>query len=79
MKLKKIKSDFEKNNLTNLIELSAKNYYGDYTPMFLEIFRKSIWYNSLKNIFIKNDKERKIGNAINISKHYDLGMDIFLY
>ena len=66
-----IKGDFETDNLTNLIELSAKNIKVIHK---FSGFLDFPFVNSLKNIFIKNDKER---SKKNISKHYDLGNEFF--
>ncbi len=66
-----IKGDFETDNLTKLIELSAKNIKVIHK---FSGFLDFPFVNSLKNIFIKNDKER---SKKNISKHYDLGNEFF--
>ena len=66
-----IKGDLETDNLTNLIELSAKNIKVIHK---FSGFLDFPFVNSLKNIFIKNDKER---SKKNISKHYDLGNEFF--
>ena len=66
-----IKGGFETDNLTNLIELSAKNIKVIHK---FSGFLDFPFVNSLKNIFIKNDKER---SKKNISKHYDLGNEFF--
>ena len=66
-----MKGDFETDNLTNLIELTAKNIQLTYK--FSGLFDFSI-INYIKNIFIKNNKSR---SKENISKHYDLGNEFF--
>ena len=66
-----IKGDFETDNLTNLIELSAKNIKLIHK---FSGFLDFSFINSVKNIFIKNNKAR---SKKNISKHYDLGNEFF--
>ena len=66
-----MRNEFETDNLTNLIEITAKNIKLVYK--FSGIFDLSI-INKLKSIFIKNNKSR---SKKNISKHYDLGNDFF--
>ena len=66
-----MRNEFETDNLTNLIEITAKNIKLVYK--FSGIFDLSM-INKLKNIFIKNNKSR---SKKNISKHYDLGNDFF--
>ena len=66
-----MKGDFETDNLTNLIELTAKNIQLTYK--FSGLLDFSI-INYIKNIFIKNNKSR---SKENISKHYDLGNEFF--
>ena len=66
-----MRNEFETDNLTNLIEITAKNIKLVYK--FSGIFDISM-INKLKNIFIKNNKSR---SKKNISKHYDLGNDFF--
>ena len=66
-----MRGDFETDNLTNLIELTAKNIQLTYK--FSGLFDISI-INYIKNIFIKNNKSR---SKENISKHYDLGNEFF--
>ena len=66
-----MKGDFETDNLTNLIELTAKNINLIYK--FSGLLDFSI-INNLKSIFIKNNKSR---SKKNISKHYDLGNEFF--
>ena len=64
-------NDFETDNLTNLIELAAKNI--KIIHKFSGAFDFSL-FNKIKNIFIKNNKSR---SKENISKHYDLGNEFF--
>ena len=66
-----MRNEFETDNLTNLIEITAKNIKLVYK--FSGIFDISM-INKLKSIFIKNNKSR---SKENISKHYDLGNDFF--
>ena len=66
-----MRNEFETDNLTNLIEITAKNIKIVYK--FSGIFDLSMIYK-LKSIFIKNNKSR---SKKNISKHYDLGNDFF--
>ena len=66
-----IKGDFETDDLTNLIELSAKNIKVIHK---FSGFLDFPFVNSIKNLFIKNNKER---SKKNISKHYDLGNEFF--
>ena len=66
-----MRNEFETDNLTNLIEITAKNIKIVYK--FSGIFDLSM-INKLKSIFIKNNKTR---SKKNISKHYDLGNDFF--
>ena len=66
-----MRGDFETDNLTNLIELTAKNIKLTYK--FSGLFDFSL-INNIKSFFIKNDKSR---SKKNISKHYDLGNDFF--
>ncbi len=66
-----MKGDFETDNLTNLIELTAKNIKLIYK--FSGLLDFSL-INNIKNIFIKNDKSR---SKENVSKHYDLGNEFF--
>jgi len=66
-----MRGDFETDNLTNLIELTAKNIKLIYK--FSGLLDFSI-INNIKSFFIKNDKSR---SKKNISKHYDLGNDFF--
>ena len=66
-----MKNEFETNNLSDLIELTARNiniihkFSGVLDLKFL---------NYIKNKFIKNTKNR---SKENIAKHYDLGNDFF--
>ena len=66
-----MRNEFETDNLTNLIEITAKNIKIVYK--FSGIFDLSM-INKLKSIFIKNNKSR---SKKNISKHNDLGNDFF--
>ncbi len=66
-----MRNEFETDNLTNLIEITAKNIKIVYK--FSGILDLSM-INKLKSIFIKNNKSR---SKKNISKHYDLGNDFF--
>ena len=66
-----MRNEFETDNLTNLIEITAKNIKIVYK--FSGIFDLPM-INKLKSIFIKNNKSR---SKKNISKHYDLGNDFF--
>ena len=66
-----MRNEFETDNLTNLIEITAKTIKIVYK--FSGIFDLSM-INKLKSIFIKNNKSR---SKKNISKHYDLGNDFF--
>ncbi len=63
--------DFETNNLSNLIEITARNIKQIHK--FSGLLDLSL-INYLKNIFIKNTKNR---SRANISKHYDLGNEFF--
>ena len=65
-----MRGDFETNNLTNLIEITAKNI--SLIHKFSGILDLSL-INFIKNIFTKNTKKSKE----NISKHYDLGNEFF--
>ncbi len=62
---------FETNNLTNLIELAAKNI--KIVHKFSGSFDLPI-FNKIKGLFIKNNKSR---SKENIRKHYDLGNEFF--
>ena len=66
-----MKDCFTTNNLSDLIELSAKNIRIIYK--FSGIFDLS-FINFVKNKFIKNTKHR---SKENIAKHYDLGNNFF--
>jgi len=66
-----MRGDFETNNLTNLIELTAKNIKLIYKFSGLLDFPL---VNNMKSIFIKNNKSR---SKENIAKHYDLGNEFF--
>ena len=66
-----MRGDFETDNLTNLIELTAKNIKLMYKFSGLLDFPL---INNLKSIFIKNNKSR---SKANIAKHYDLGNEFF--
>ena len=66
-----MRGDFETNNLSDLIELTAKNIKLIYK--FSGIFDLPL-LNFIKKIFYNNNISR---SKINISKHYDLGNDFF--
>ena len=66
-----MRDDFETDNLSNLIEITAKNI--KIIHKFSGIFDLQL-FNYIKNFFIKNTK---IKSKENISKHYDLGNDFF--
>ena len=66
-----MRNEIETNNLTNLIEILAKNIKT--VHKFSGAFDLPI-LNYVKNFFIKNTKER---SKENISKHYDLGNEFF--
>ena len=66
-----MRGDFETDNLTNLIELTARNIKLMYKFSGLLDFPL---INNLKSIFIKNNKSR---SKANIAKHYDLGNEFF--
>ena len=66
-----MRGDFETDNLTNLIELTAKNIKLMYKFSGLLDFPL---INNIKSIFIKNNKSR---SKANIAKHYDLGNEFF--
>ena len=66
-----MRGDFVTNNLSDLIELTAKNIKIIYK--FSGLFDFS-FVNSVRNIFIKNTKEN---SKEYISKHYDLGNEFF--
>jgi cyclopropane-fatty-acyl-phospholipid synthase len=66
-----MKGEFETNNLSNLIELTARNI--DIIYKFSGILDLSA-INYLRNKFIKNTINR---SKENIAKHYDLGNEFF--
>ena len=66
-----MRGDFETDNLTNLIELTAKNIKLVYKFSGLLDFS---FVNNIKSIFIKNNKSK---SKENIAKHYDLGNEFF--
>ncbi len=66
-----MRGEFETNNLSNLIEITARNIKIIYK--FSGLLDFTI-INFLKSIFIKNTKNR---SKQNIAKHYDLGNDFF--
>ena len=66
-----MRGDFETNNLSDLIELTAKNIKIIYK--FSGLFDFS-FINYVKNIFLKNTKKN---SKEYISKHYDLGNEFF--
>ena len=66
-----MRGDIETDNLTNLIEILARNIKTIHK--FSGVFDFPL-LNYFKNLFIKNTKER---SKENISKHYDLGNEFF--
>ncbi len=66
-----MKEEFETDNLSNLIEITARNIKVIYK--FSGLLDLSV-INFLKNIFINNTKSR---SKENITKHYDLGNEFF--
>ena len=66
-----MRGDFETDDLTNLIELTAKNIKLVYK--FSGLLDFSL-FNKIKNFLLKNNKTR---SKKNISKHYDLGNEFF--
>jgi cyclopropane-fatty-acyl-phospholipid synthase len=66
-----MKNEFETSNLSNLIELAARNI--NIVHKFAGILDLK-FLNFIKNKFIKNTKSR---SKENIAKHYDLGNDFF--
>ena len=66
-----MRGEFETDNLSNLIELTARNIEVIYKFSGLLDFPI---INFLKNKIIKNTKSR---SKENIAKHYDLGNDFF--
>ena len=67
-----MKKDFYTSNLTNLIELTARNINTIYS--FSGSLKLQKIKNFLKKIFASNTKSKSIKY---ISKHYDLGNDFF--
>ena len=67
-----IKKDFYTTNLTNLIELTARNINLIYS--FSGSLKLQTFKNFIKKIFASNTKSKSIKY---ISKHYDLGNDFF--
>ena len=66
-----MRGDFETDDLTNLIELTAKNINLVYK--FSGLLDFSL-FNKIRNFLLKNNKSR---SKKNISKHYDLGNEFF--
>jgi len=66
-----MRDEFETNNLSDLIELTARNI--NIIQKFAGILDLK-FLNFIKNKFIKNTKNR---SKQNIAKHYDLGNDFF--
>ena len=66
-----MRDEFETNNLSDLIELTARNI--NIVHKFAGILDLK-FLNFIKNKFIKNTKSR---SKKNIAKHYDLGNDFF--
>ena len=66
-----MRDEFETDNLSNLIEITARNIKIIYKFSGLLDFPM---VNYVKNIFIKNTRGR---SKDNISKHYDLGNEFF--
>ena len=66
-----MKGEFETNNLSNLIELTAKNI--DLVYKFSGILDFPT-INYIKSVFVKNTKKQ---SKANIAKHYDLGNEFF--
>jgi cyclopropane-fatty-acyl-phospholipid synthase len=66
-----MRNEFETNNLSDLIELTARNINIVHKFSGLLDFK---FLNFIKNRFIKNTKSR---SKENIAKHYDLGNDFF--
>ena len=66
-----MRNEFETSNLSNLIELAARNI--NIVHKFSGILDLK-FLNFIKNKFIKNTKSR---SRENIAKHYDLGNDFF--
>ena len=66
-----MKNEFETKNLSDLIEVTARNIQQIHK--FSGLFDLPL-INFFKNIFIKNTKDR---SKENIAKHYDLGNEFF--
>ena len=66
-----MRDEFETNNLSNLIEITARNIMIIYR--FSGLLDLPI-INFIKNTFVKNTKSR---SKENIAKHYDLGNEFF--
>ncbi len=66
-----MRDEFETDNLSNLIEITARNIKIIYKFSGLLDFPV---VNYVKNLFIKNTRDR---SKDNISKHYDLGNEFF--
>ncbi len=66
-----MRNEFETKNLSNLIELTARNIKQ--VHKFSGLLDMPL-FNFFKNIFIKNTKSR---SKANIAKHYDLGNEFF--
>ncbi len=66
-----MRGDFETNNLSNLIEITARNIKK--VHKFSGVFDLPL-FNLVKNFLFKNTKKR---SKKNISKHYDLGNEFF--
>ena len=66
-----MRREFETNNLSDLIEITARNIKIIYKFSGILDFP---FINYFKNIFISNTRER---SKENISKHYDLGNEFF--
>ncbi len=66
-----MKDEFETDNLSNLIEITARNIKIIHKFSGLLDFP---FINYFKNSLIKNTRER---SRVNISKHYDLGNEFF--
>jgi len=66
-----MRNEFETNNLSDLIELAARNI--KIVHKFAGVLDLK-FFNFIKNKFIKNTKSR---SKENIAKHYDLGNDFF--
>ena len=66
-----MRGDFDTDNLTDLIEIAAKNI--NKVHKFSGVLDFPI-INFFRNIFIKNTKQK---SKENIAKHYDLGNEFF--